>query len=139
MNIWLVNHTSDSVLDNSLQLFGLLLLFAFVLAATYLTSRFVGQFKLGQMRNRNFKVIETYKVSPNKFLQLIQVGNKYIVVSVGKDEVHFITELAEEEVILPMESMHDGMKFSDFIAKVQKKHINTNDIKETMDHTKEDE
>lgn len=137
MNIWLVNSTSSSFIDNTLQLFGLILMFCFVLAATYLTSKFVGRFKLGQLRNKNFKVIEVYKVAPNKFLQLIKMGNKYVVVSIGKDEIHFITELAEEDVILPIEDEQQGMKFSDFIAKVQGKHSNTKDVEEIDENTKE--
>lgn len=137
MNIWLVNSTSTSIMDNTLQLFGLILMFCFVLAATYLTSKFIGRFKLGQLRNKNFKVIETYKVAPNKFLQLIKMGNKYVVVSIGKDEINFITELSEEEVLLPMEEDQQVMKFSDFIAKVQGKHINTKDVEKIDESTKE--
>lgn len=133
MNIWLVNRTSSSTMDNALQLFGLILMFCFVLAATYLTSRFVGRSKLGQLRNKNFKVIETYKVAPNKFLQLIKMGSKYVVVSIGKDEVRFITELSEEDVLLPMDNEQQGMKFSDFIAKVHGKHMITKEIEDVVD------
>ena len=131
MNIWLVsNSTLGSTTDNALQLFGLILLFCFVLAATYYTSKFVGNYKLGQQKNKNFKVIETYKVAPNKFLQLVKMGNKYVVISVGKDDIRYITELSEDEVIMPIEGTHQGMKFSDLIAKVQGKHLINKDTKD---------
>jgi len=131
MNIWLVsNYTLGSTADNAIQLIGLILLFCFVLAATYFTSRFVGNYKMGQQKNKNFKVIETYKVAPNKFLQLVKMGNKYIVISVGKDDIRYITELSEEDVLLPLDGTQHGMKFSDLIAKVQGKHTINKDTKD---------
>lgn len=131
MNIWLVsNYTLGSTTDNALQLIGLILLFCFVLAATYFTSKFVGNYKLGQQRNKNFKTIETYKVAPNKFLQLVKMGNKYVVISIGKDDIRFITELSEEDILLPVEGTEQGIKFSDLITKVQGKHRINKDTKD---------
>lgn len=135
MNIWLVTSESNMMKDNAFQLFGLIVLFCFVIAATYLTSKFVGQYKLGQMKNRNFKVIETYKVSPNKFLQLIKVGEKCIVIGIGKDEIHKIAELSLDQVNMIQEEGQNGMKFSELIAKMQAKHIN----KQNTHDTKNDE
>lgn len=140
MNIWLVNNsTFSSTFDNVLQLFGLVLMFCFVLGATYLTSKYIGKIKMGQLKNKNFRVIETVKVAPNKFLQLVKMGNKYVVIGIGKDDIHEITELSEDEVILPEEGSQQGMKFSDFITKVQRKHMTTKDTDDEKDSTNEQE
>lgn len=137
MNIWLVSSsTLGSTIENALQLIGLIFMFGFVLAATYFTSKFVGNYKLGQIKNKNFKVIETYKIAPNKFLQLVKMGEKYVVISIGKDDVRYITELKEEEIQLPFENDQHETKFSDFIAKVQGKHRIT---KDTEDKTERDD
>jgi flagellar protein FliO/FliZ len=85
--------------DNALQMIGLLVLLIVILVATYYTSRLVGGMKLGQMKNSNFKIIDVYRISPNKALQLVKIGNKYIVISIGKDTVNFITEVDEAEIL----------------------------------------
>lgn len=119
--IFLVYVTSSSTLNNTLQLFGLLLLFIFILIATYFTSKFVGGIKLGQVKKSNFKVIETYKIAPNKFLQIIHIGKKYIVISVNKDDIKFITELSEEEIICPDSDKSNSTNFKEIFLKSLKK------------------
>jgi flagellar protein FliO/FliZ len=86
--------TSDSIW----QLMGLVLLLIVILAAAYFTSKFVGGIKLGQMKNSNFKIIDSYRISPNKALQIIKIGNKFVVISICKDTINYITELDESEV-----------------------------------------
>lgn len=126
MDIWLVSKLPSTV-ENTIELIGLLFVFIIILVAAYFASKFIGQSKLGQVRNKNFQVIETYKVTPNKFLQLVKIGNKYVVIAIGKDEIHEITELSEEEVILSVDSEHPSVKFSDLITRVQKKNATSKD------------
>lgn len=108
----------SSRFDNLLQLFGVSVLFIFVLGVTYLTTRFVGGVKFKKDKNSNFKVIETYKITNNKFLQIINIGDKYVVISVSKDDIHFITEINEEQIhkIEPM--MVNKYNFSDILDKI---------------------
>lgn len=84
--------------DNLLQLLGVSILFIFILVITYYTTKFVGGVKLGKTKNSNFRVLETYKVTQNKYLQLVQIGTRYFVISVSKDDIRFIAELNENEV-----------------------------------------
>ncbi len=85
--------------ESFFQLIGVLLIFLFVLAITYLTTRWIGKYQQGMMQNKNIQVIETFRVSNNKFIQIIQVGKKYLVISVCKDVVNILTELTEEELV----------------------------------------
>lgn len=85
--------------DSFFQLIGVLLIFLFVLLITYFTTRWIGQYQQGMMQNKNIQVIETFRVSNNKFIQIVQVGKKYLVISVCKDVVNILTELKEEELI----------------------------------------
>jgi flagellar protein FliO/FliZ len=89
-----------STQGNILQLLGLILLLAFILAAAYYTSKFVGGLKLNQMKHSNFRVLDTYRISSNKALQLIKIGTKYVVIAIGKDTVTVITELSEAEIVM---------------------------------------
>ena len=41
-----------------------------------------------------------YRVTGNKFMQLIRVGKRYFVVAVGKDEISLISEVSEEDIEL---------------------------------------
>ena len=51
------------------------------------------------MKNRNIQVIEIFRVSNSKLIQIIQVGKKYLVISVCKDTINILAELMEEELI----------------------------------------
>lgn len=89
-----------STLENFMQLVGMIILFVLILVASYFTARFVGTSGAGMSKNRNIKVIETYKLGPNKFLQIVEIGGKYIVLGIGKDSVEFITEMEEEQLVI---------------------------------------
>jgi flagellar protein FliO/FliZ len=90
---------SGSTWDSLLQLIGLVFLLIIILIAAFYTSRFVGGMKLGQLKNSNFNVVDSYRLSQNKAIQIIKIGNKYVVVAIGKDTINYITELDEAEVI----------------------------------------
>jgi flagellar protein FliO/FliZ len=85
-------------LESFLQLIGTLLIFVFVLAITYLTTRWMGGYQKAHSNNRNLEIVETIRVGNNKMISIIAAGKKYLVVSVGKDEVHLLCELTEEEL-----------------------------------------
>lgn len=97
---------SGSTWDNLMQLIGLVFLLIIILIATYYTSRFVGGIKLGQMKNSNFTVIDNYRISQNKVIQIVKIANKYIVIAISKDTISYITELDEAEVL--MKEMNSG-------------------------------
>jgi flagellar protein FliO/FliZ len=71
-----------------------------VLALTYFTTKFVGNYQKLQGFGKNIEAIETYRITGNKFLQIVRVGRKYYLLSIGKDEVNSIAELSEEELDL---------------------------------------
>lgn len=110
---------SASTLDNFLQLVGLLVLLIVILAAAYYTSRFVGKVKLGQMKNSNFTVIDAYRISPNKVIQIVKIANKYIVVAIGKDSIQYITELDEAEVYIREEQKAEKQSFKQTLEKLR--------------------
>ena len=85
--------------ESFFQLISVLLIFLFVLVITYVSTRWVAQYQRGTMKNRNIQVIETFRVNNNKFIQIIQVGKKYLVISVCKDTINILAELIEEELI----------------------------------------
>ncbi|MCI9447062.1 MAG: flagellar biosynthetic protein FliO [Lachnospiraceae bacterium] len=112
--------------ESFFQLIGVLLIFLFVLAITYVTTKWIGQYQQGLMQNKNIQVVETFRVSNNKFIQIIQVGKKYLVISVCKDVVNILTELAEEELVWkPSQEENRGVKvnesFQDVLSRLKDK------------------
>ena len=43
-------------------------------------------------------MIETINVGNNKYISIVEAGTVYLVVSVGKDEVHLLTQLTREQL-----------------------------------------
>ncbi|CUH92404.1 flagellar biosynthetic protein FliO [Herbinix luporum] len=106
-----------STLDNFLQLLGLCLLLVIILLAAYFTSRLVGKYKLGQLKNSNFEIIEVYRISTNKMLQLVKIGSKYVVLGISKDQITYITELEEDDVLFQEIREIDKQSFSQILQK----------------------
>lgn len=88
----------SSSLHSLIQLIGALIIFAFVLGITYLTTRWMGGFQKSRSNNKNLHVIETINVGNNKYISIVEVGTAYLVVSVGKDEVHLLAQLTREQL-----------------------------------------
>lgn len=125
-----MNILLSSSLESFIQLVGVLLIFVFVLAITYLTARWMGGYQKAHSRNKNLRIIETIHVGSNKMISIIAAGKKYLVVSVGKDEVHMLAELSEEELkelpdtgeksVMPQESFQQILgKLKDKLPKKQ--------------------
>ena len=88
----------STTVQNIIELLSLIIIFVIVLVVCYFTTRFVAGRQLVQKKIGNFEVIETFPIAQNKYLQLIKMGTKYIVISVAKESITYITELNEEDV-----------------------------------------
>lgn len=101
-----------------------LLIFCFVLAITYLVTRFVAGYQKTQMSQGNIRILETTRISQTKYLQLLQVGETYMVIAVCKDSVTMLTTVEKEQ--LNFEKMSEGKKpdfkevLSRFVSKEQR-------------------
>lgn len=88
-----------------------LLVFVFVLILTYFTVRWVGAFQKVQGVNKNFEVIETCKVTNNKYLQIVRVGTRLFLIGIGKDEIEYLAELSESDIdMTPGASVQDNFQ-----------------------------
>lgn len=115
----------SSSLHSLIQLIGALIIFAFVLGITYLTTRWMGGFQKSRSNNKNLHVIETISVGNNKYISIVEAGTAYLVVSVGKDEVHLLTELTREQ-LKDFSFEHQGEKetqesFAEILGKLKDK------------------
>lgn len=109
------------------QLIWVLLLFVIVLLLTLLTTRWIAKYQRGQTHNTNLKIIETLSVSANGYIQIIEVGDVYLVIAVSKDHIEKLTELTKEQlktttVDAAEQKIDMGESFHDILDKV-KQHL----------------
>ncbi len=103
-----------------LELIGLILVLAVVIAACYFTTRFVGSKQSGITSNSNFKVIDSYRIAQGKVLQIVEVGEKYFVIAVSKDNISFIGEVDSDKINLNPYAKEQGKNFSEILKKITK-------------------
>ena len=108
-----------STYDNVLQLLGLCLLLIIILIAAYYTSRFVGRYKLGQLKEGNIQVIESYAMNTNSMLHIVKIANKYLVLGVSKEQITYITELDEDDIITHEVNEDEKLSFHRIFEKLK--------------------
>ena len=82
------------------QLIVVLICFVAVLVLAYFTTRWLANYQKGHTYNKNLKIIETLKVSPDKYVEIISCGaDKYLIIGISKNEVSLLGELTKEELI----------------------------------------
>jgi flagellar protein FliO/FliZ len=48
------------------------------------------------MKNKNMQIVETMRLTNNKYLQIVKVAEEYLVISISKDHVELLTRLDPE-------------------------------------------
>ena len=86
--------------ESLLELLGVILIFAIVLAACYFTTKFVAGKQLKQKNSGNIEMIETYTLSQNRYLALVRVGETYMVLSVAKDNITLLSTIPAEQLVI---------------------------------------
>lgn len=81
----------SSALGSFIQLLGVLIIFLFVLAITYFTTKWIGNYQKTNFANKNLQIVESIRVGNNKFIAIVKAGEVYLVVAVGKDDVTLLT------------------------------------------------
>lgn len=84
--------------DSIVQLLTAVLIFIFVLVLAYFTTRLTASIQKGRLAGSNVEILETYKIAPNKFIQVVRIGEKYFSYIVCKDTVTLLGELAKEDI-----------------------------------------
>ena len=120
----------SSSFESVVQLLGALLIFLFVLAVTYFTTRWIGNYQKINSRNKNLHIMEALSVGNNKQVAMIKAGEVYLVIAVGKDEVTLLAQLTAEQLTeipsvdglyssLTEQSKMPGESFKDILDKVK--------------------
>lgn len=108
-------------IDSYLQFMTVLILFVFVLAITYLVTKWIAKYQQGRAGVGNLEVIETCKLTSNKYIQLVRAGEKYLVIAVGKDEVHMLSEVSEDQLCIQKMEQEQSPDFASVLDKIKKR------------------
>ena len=87
-----------SSVDSFFQLIEVLVVFLIVLGLTYLTTKWIASYQKGQRSNHNLQIVETLKVTSNKYIQIVKAADEYLVIAIGKDEITLLTKLSEDQI-----------------------------------------
>ena len=85
-------------MDSYIQFITVLILFVLVLGATAFTTRWISGYQKKQSINCNIEIVETTRISNNKYIQIIRVGETYKIIAVCKDSVTLLGEIPKEQL-----------------------------------------
>jgi len=91
---------STTGMNGIAQFFTVLLIFIGVLLLTYFSTRWIASYQKGKMYSSNISVVETFKITANKYIQIVRIGERLFAIAIGKDEITLLGELKEDELTL---------------------------------------
>jgi flagellar protein FliO/FliZ len=107
----------NSVLSSLL----LVIIFILILVLAYFATKFIAKYQSNMISSRsNIKIVESFRVSGNKFIAIVKIGESYYAMSVGKDEMHLIDRLNPDELRLNEDSK-DKPDFKELLARIKNK------------------
>lgn len=115
--------TMSSSIDMVAQFLTLVVIFAFVLAATYMTTRWIANYQKERSVNNNFEIIEILKLTANKYIEIVRCGEKYLAIAVCKDTVTLLCELSREQLSLDECKSFQNKGFREILAKTRNANI----------------
>ncbi len=101
------------------QFIAVFLIFIFVLAVTFFTTRFIGNYQKEKLNGSNIKVVETQNIALNKYIQLVKIGDRYFALAVSKDSVTTIAEIPAESLSFTDNGNTSKFSFKEFLAKAK--------------------
>lgn len=112
--------TVSNGVNSVAQFFTVFIIFLFVLAITYFSTRVIAGIEKKRMICGNMELLDALRISNNKYLQIVKIGERYLCIAVCKDTVTMLLELKKEDIkeIRP-ESM--PVDFQVLFDKVKKK------------------
>lgn len=105
--------------DSYAQFITVLVVFVLVLAVTAVVTKWLAGYQKQQGANSNIEIIETTRISNSKYIQIIRVGETYMVIAVCKDTVTMLGEVPAEQ--LKERNPQGSMNFKELLEHAIKK------------------
>ena len=108
-------------LESVIQFITVLLIFVFVLVITWISTRYMAGIQKDRYKTGNMELIETLRISNNKYMQIVRVGNKYYCMAVCKDTVTMLGEVRKEDMIFSDNNVSANMDFHKILESMKQK------------------
>ena len=115
--------TVSGKLDSYMQFITVLIIFLFVLLITYWVTKWTAGYQKSQNVNANMEILDTIRLSNNKYVQIIRIGRKYLALAICKDTVTMLTEISEQDLVFSDGNPSKMLGFKDVLEKIQKKNF----------------
>ncbi|MDE6607740.1 MAG: flagellar biosynthetic protein FliO [Lachnospiraceae bacterium] len=118
-------------IDTAAQFLTIVIIFIFVLAATYVTTKWIANYQKERSVNNNFEIIEISRLAANKYIEIVRCGEKYLAIAVCKDTVTLLCELSKEQLNLDESEKLKGSGFKEILDRARNVNIleKENDLK----------
>ena len=107
------------------QFITVLVVFVIVLGVTAWTTKWIANYQKKQAVNCNIQLLEAARLGNNKYIQLVRVGDTYMVLAVCKDTVTMLGEISPEQLKEAGDSKETG--FKQLLEKVMHKDSDNSD------------
>lgn len=111
--------------DSYLQLVTVLIIFIVVLAATLYVTKWMANYQKGANLSKNIEIIDTCKISTNKYIQIIRIGERHVALVISGDQVTNLGDVDPDELILKTET-DNSLGFKDVLEKIKGEKKETN-------------
>ncbi|HCC08301.1 MAG TPA: flagellar biosynthetic protein FliO [Clostridiales bacterium] len=91
---------------------------ALVMGLAYITTRYIGMSSGKRFRNSNIKLIEVMSIGYQKYLYIVKVTDKFMVLSVTKDDVKLLDTVDGEKLIINKDEGLIGKDFKNILDKI---------------------
>ena len=110
-----------SGLDSIVQFITILFIFAFILAITWVSTRYIAGIQKEQYKTGNMELVETLRISNNKYLQIVRVGSKYFCMAVCKETVTMLGEIQKEDMVFNENNVNANIDFQNILKNMRQK------------------
>ena len=110
-------------LESVIQLMTVLFIFVFVLAITWISTRYIAGIQKDKYKTGNMELVETLRISNNKYMQIVRVGSKYYCMAVCKDTVTMLGEVRKEDMVFSENNVNVNMDFNKILEKIKQKQL----------------
>lgn len=119
---------STSSMSSILSVISLILIFIFIVALAYFTTKFIAKYQNNSMNSRsNIRVIESFRMGSNKFVAIIEVSNNFYVIGVGKEEITLIDKLDSDSISNikngQMKELGKKIDFKEILSQIKNKSV----------------
>lgn len=117
-----------SSMSSILSVISLILIFIFIVALAYFTTKFIAKYQNNSMNSRsNIRVIESFRMGSNKFVAIIEVSNNFYVIGVGKEEITLIDKLDSDSISNikngQMKDLGKKIDFKEILSQIKNKSV----------------